>query len=242
MSARGSWRAAAPRPGRCPLPAWVSLVALTTACGRGLPSLEPLGRGPLAEDEPARVVARSDRRAPRASAEVGPPAPVVSVAVDAGAEADAGAPLAAGEADAGAPAPDAGRADVAPVILAGEYRGPDYAIHRLDGVMERRDDDPGARTRVEVGRDPAIRVVIVSSDTGESLCDLEATARGAEATVAGGQPCDLHGDVSSSTVREGKAVFTGRRLVLELLLDFTLELEDGPHAGETEYRFDGKLL
>ncbi|GEM_PF-3732848 len=218
----------------------VSLLALT-ACGRGLPSLEPLGRGPLAEDEPVGVVARSDRRAPRTQAEQGPPAPVASVAGDAGAEVDAGAALGEREADAGATAPDAGRTEAVPVILAGEYRGPDYAIHRIGGFMDRRDDDPGARTRVEVGRGPALRLVIVSSDTGESLCDLEATARSTEATVAGGQSCNLYGDVSSSTVREGKAIFTDRRLVLDLFLDFVLEFEDGPRGGETEYHFDGTL-
>ncbi len=243
MSAGRTPGAAGPRPWRRALPAVTALVALAAACGRGLPSLEPLGRGPLAEEEPVRAALRSDRRAPRAAADAGAAASASAEGGDAAPDAapNAGAPRGDRERDAGAPEPDAGTADTGAVILAGEYLGPDYAIHRIDGFPDQRDDDPGARTRVELGQGSALRVVIVNSDSGEPLCDLEATAEGVEASIRAGQSCVLQGDVAYSTVRDGKAVFTGRRLVLDVMLDFEVRLEDGPHPGETEYHFAGTL-
>jgi len=186
---------------------------------------------------------RSDRRAAHKTADAGTAASASAAASDAAGAAapDAEAPAMKRELDAGAAEPDAGQADAGATILAGEYLGPDYAIHRIDGLPDQRDDDPGARTRVELGQGAALRVVIVNSASGEPLCDLEATAAGAEASIHAGQSCLLQGDVTYSTVRDGKAVFTGRRLVLDLTLDFEVSLDDGPHPGQTEYHFDGTL-
>ncbi|MBN2195988.1 MAG: hypothetical protein JW751_24435 [Polyangiaceae bacterium] len=219
-----------------------SILAAAGACGPGLPSLEPLGRGPMAEEEPIRRGARSAQRGHRTSRDAGVEASPDTGSTDAGvvsAASDAGCIDAS---DAGVAANDSGDAsEPGPAILAGEYLGPDYTIFRIDGHPEEREDDPHARTRVELERDATLSIVIVNSATGETICTLEAKAKGNEAVITPGQSCFAGGPITNASVRQGKAVFTGRRLVFDLMIDTEGEFEDGRREGEIEYHFDGVL-
>lgn len=228
---------------------WLGM--LTGACVSGLPSLEPLGAGPLAEPEPTET-ARRPPASPRRPTEIAVPAASDDPPSDAGTAAAtsavaatsamaAASAVAAPGTDAGAAVNPRDRTDTSSPILLGEYRGPDTTILRLDGFPDRRDDDPNARTRVESAGERALRIVILNSATGETICELAAQSQGQTAAILPGQSCFAEGDEMTALTQSGEAVFTRREMVLDLRLELEVDFGDETAAGEIEYHFEGAL-
>jgi len=215
---------------------WQSLLAalVIVACGRELPSSTPLG-GKLDDGLSDGYV--PDRR-PRSDA--GEVAEVSESRVEETNDKDAG-PADAGVAkqevaDAGAldAASDAGLAEAK---WAGEYVGHDVTIIREAGQPENRMPDPKARTRVEEKGNGRIDIIIVNSATGDPLCTLDASTRGASATIDANQDC-FSDEMLDVNVESGSAELKGDRLILELKASFK-GVSDS-REGTIDYSFDGK--
>lgn len=238
----------------------LGLLVLAAALAAGLacqqpPSDTPLAVGPLARAEASARAAAKKRRIeaehaeaqrsrqqaiatwqpsePRDNSE--PTEHAWSAQEDENEEADEEAEE-IGSADAGPP--------LAVADLAGEYLGKDSSVYRLEGLPERREDDPNARTRVEAGDDDALTLVIVDSSSGNDLCAVEAKLKGRVARVEAGQTCfDAENGPVSTTgkVASGKARFPAEgRLILDLQLDFEMRAGDRAFSGKVKYHFDGK--
>ncbi len=211
---------------------WVVLLVLGAGCAQDLPSVIPLGRGPRAEqeqakthDRPRRPVASVSR--PKQSSQ-GQYEPVLRQELDAGPDArivDAATAEATSKNDAGA--------HVAPV-LAGHYQGSDVTITRIQGFPDVTEKDPNAKTDVEDRGKDRIALTLINSATGAPICTLNADVHGDAATLQAGQPCFGDEDVPTS-LASGTAKFSGRHLVLDMLLT----IGDGVRRGEIEYRFEG---
>ena len=218
-------------------------IAIAIACAPGLPSATPLGEGKLAEPEPEP----GERHVPREDAgsdaeEQG------DTGLDAGTSDDAARPETGGAdaddtvADA---SPDAdGETDGGPdtstvANFTGEYRGEDVSIIRIDGLPDRRERDPNARTKVEQSTDDRVEITLINSANGDPLCTIEARVSGNDAEVTPGQECFSEGSAVQGSVSSGKARLEKEQLILDL--DVALELSFGPEtrSGNLDYHFEG---
>jgi hypothetical protein len=179
-------------------------------------------------------------------------APDVGVSTEAAAEAtakgtdatgDAGAPPAS---DAGiAIAADAGREAGAGAVdppadaaFAGEYKGEDVAVVRLQGMPDKSERDPNARIQVVDGTNGAMTFTLINSANGSPLCALRGKRAGSSATVEAGQTCFADG-AADGKVDSGSATFSGKRLTLDLKVTVTLTMPSGSISGGIDYHFDG---
>lgn len=218
-------------------------LATAAACGPGLPSMEPLGSGPLAEREPA-AGARRIRPPADAGAKVDAapePAPEVrDASVGADAAGDGGGDADDAARDGGDAEPvDADAPDAAPLDFAGEFSGEDTSTIRIEGMPDRTEHDPKARTRVEQSSPTSIELILINSANGDPLCTLKATVAGNEAVVNAGQMCFSEGEVLVGTIRSGKAQLTGDHLTLDLDVGLELNFGDESRDGEIDYHFEG---
>ncbi len=217
---------------------WIVLLVLGAGCAQDLPSLVPLGRGPLAEEEtrparprPRRAAAASTSARARPGSE--PREYATREAVDAGHELGRGD---AGPADAPATGRDAG-SDAAPV-LAGRYRGSDVTIYHLPGFPDRKEFDQNAKSDVEQKSQSLVAITLVDSSNGSPICTLEADLRGERGTLRAGQEC-FGGDGFSPTLTSGTAHFADGQLTLDLTFDLDQQLGDERVHGQIEYHFEG---
>ncbi len=219
------------------------VLAIGVACGPSLPSSEPLGSGPLAEPEPVReehTATRADAGASEVDeADAGAREPVArdaevdaSPAQDTGEDTDASTTVGSDAAD--------GSAEASVVDFEGEYRGSDISVIQMDGLPDRTERDPNARTRVEQPATDRIEITLINSANGDPLCTVEARVSGSRAEVHPDQSCFDEGSTLTGSVSSGHAQLDGDRLTLDL--DVALELTIGTETrnGRIDYHFDGK--
>jgi hypothetical protein len=200
----------------------------------------PLGMGPqaLAESAAPHAHAASKPHAPHRSEAVASVEPDDAAEDDEAEPADAEAGSAASaEATAKAPAEAAKAA-----TFKGMYAGTDIATYRLDGLPDRRDEDDRAKIRVEADGDDAINIVIISSDTGEDLCELSASISGKVATLTGSSPCFTNPDDDSlsAMVTAGRATLKDDELKVTAEGTMNLNLADQSLSGTLSYTFKGR--
>jgi len=219
------------------------LLVLLGACTPALPSTEPLGRGPLAEQQEEDEL--PDR--PRANASG---AEAKDGGTDVGADADLadaaeptdGEAADAGDAgDAGDGAGGEGPGDAGAASFVGEYVGTDVTTFRWEGEPEEKSPDPKARVRIESTSDTEVTIIVIYTPTGTPFCSLSATVSGNRAEVAPDQTCpDSELNLGfSAVVTSGKATLDGDRLVLEVEGDAELPAGNDTRVGDFEYRFEG---
>jgi hypothetical protein len=215
-------------------------------CAAPRPSGEPLGWGPIAQGM------RADRPAPKPRSDRPKKTPAESGRV-------ASTPHADGDAGAramGPPAttPDPSRKDheqkpsdpaaakLRGADFVGDFTGEDVATYRVDGLPDRVERDPKARLTVRSPSEHDVELVLVDSSNGTDICTLKGTTTDTGVTVAPGQKCfEQNGGetTSAATIARGTATIEKSRLVLELELDFQMELAERSVSGKLEYRFDG---
>jgi hypothetical protein len=223
-------------------------IAIAIACVPGLPSSEPLGRGPLAEPEPDPNSHRSRPEDAHQAADAQRDAELEAGTSDAGVDADDAEPNADADADASdATESDAdaardadGSSDGGIIDFAGEYLGEDVSIIDIDGLPKRTERDPNARTNVEQSADDRLEIILINSANGDPLCSIEAKVVGSEAVVTPGQTCFSEGEALQGSVSNGKARLEDNRLILDL--DVALTLSFGPETrdGSLDYHFEGE--
>lgn len=226
-----------------PLLAAFAASLMPLACGPPVPSLVPLGG--VSEPKPEKKrAARAEGKAPTASEpnrgggeddiEADDTVAVVSTEADGGAPAKTAAETAAARAAAEA-AP--------PAKIDGEYVGNDTAVYRMDGMPDRTERDPKARTLVRTPDDTTAEIVILDSSTGKEICTLEGERKGNAVTLRAGQKCfeqDGEGASSSASLKAGTAAVTADTLVVKLDMDFSLTISGSTVRGSLDYQFDGK--
>jgi hypothetical protein len=210
---------------------------LLAAC-QVLPSGVPLANtgGVLDDDGTARD--RQARSVAPAGADAVLPSAAPSLVAHSSSSTNADAPpvpsgsaTPAGAADAGASA----------VTWPGEYYGSDKLVRHFEGDADDVELDDKAHTRIEEASPGALLISIVNSATGDTICALKATARGAEATVNEGQSCFSEQGATASLAR-GHATLQAERLTLDFSGKVVAEAdEDGDTLEfELDYHFDGK--
>jgi len=211
-------------------------VLLLAAC-QALPSGVPLANtgGVLDDDGTAR-----DRQARSVApgADVVLPLAAPSLVAHSSATARADAPPVASGSATPASAADAGAAVAG---WAGDYFGSDKLVRHFDGDADDVELDDKAHTRVEEPSSGALLISIVNSATGDTICALKATARGAEATVNEGQAC-FGEQGATATLAAGRAVLQTERLIMDFSGKVVSEPDDDGDSieFELEYHFDGK--
>jgi hypothetical protein len=219
------------------------LVGLATNCAQELPSMVPLGRGPLAQGEEA-VQPRRTARNRHAARDAGPaprekttePASPPRDAGDAGV--DARPSDGAVDGSVGDASEDAKALPLTPVF-AGRYLGPDVTVFRIAGFPDRTEKDPNAKTDVEQKSKGGLAITLIDSSNGTPICTLNADLAGDKsARIPAGQAC-FGGSGMTAALRSGTAEFAGPRLLLDLNLDLTIEMGEEQAQGEIEYHFDG---
>ena len=216
--------------------AWV----LGLGCMPGLPAIEPLGRGPRAEPEP--IAKHSRNLVDLEPARDAGPASSADATADRHADHDDESRADAAT-DAAKPDAESTTSDPkteTPVVFAGEYYGEDVSKVHIEGLPDRADRDPKARTRVEEAGDAAVRIIIVDSAKGDPLCTLNAEISGRDATIAPDQSCFSQDGMIEGTVESGKATVTGDRLVLDMYVVLRVELGPQVVDGSIDYHFDGQ--
>ena len=220
-------------------------LAVAIACAPGLPGAQPLGAGALAEPEPEP----KDLFFPRdAGAD-----PTRSHAPDTDAHDEGERPDAASsdadhaedaerdaDADDAIP-PDAGdaSADTDSVDFAGEYRGEDVSVIRIDGFAKRTERDPNARTKVERLAPDRIEITLINSANGDPLCTVSAQVEGHKANVDAGQSCfDEEGEVRGS-IADGTAQIAGDHLTVDFDVELEVSLGSETRSGSLDYHFEG---
>jgi hypothetical protein len=223
-----------------------------TGCTRTEPSLVPLGRGPLslAERELGATEATANRQERRLPPRDEPPRSTDSESIavapptnpeakrDRDAKADAGVAN-----QTTTSAKDATSASNPVFIEAwlGLYRGNDTTAFLMPDQPDRRFDDPKAKIRVESTMRSHLTFALIDSSNGKDICTLSASIEGDIAAIDAGQPCFLDPDESMTVkCRPGKATRKDRRLLLDLVLDTTMDTEEGEVRGSIEYHFDGE--
>jgi hypothetical protein len=123
--------------------------------------------------------------------------------------------------------------------FAGEFAGEDVSIIRIDGLPERTERDPKARTNVRQSADDRIEIILINSANGDPLCTMTADVSGQEAEVGAGQSCFGEGGSLTGTVASGKARIQGDHLTLDLDVDLELTLGPETRDGTIDYHFEG---
>jgi hypothetical protein len=163
----------------------VAPAALVTACAGPVPSLVPLGG--VSEPKPEKKrAARSERKTEK---------PTAASATNDDDDADDTVAV-SGDADGGGGPTPAAMASAAasaeaapPAKIDGEYVGLDVAVYRVEGMPDRTERDPKARTLLRTPDDTSAEVVILDSGTGKEICALEGDRKGNAITLRAGQTC-----------------------------------------------------
>lgn len=122
----------------------------------------------------------------------------------------------------------------------GFYQGSDVTRYVMEGQPDRNYDDPNAKIRVERGKENSVAFVFVDSSNGQDLCTLRGDVVGNEATLPPGQRCFIDPDEGMTVSSQpGSAKRDGNKLVLNVVLETTLELEEASTSGRIEYEFEG---
>lgn len=211
-------------------------------CTHSDPQPRPLGLGPLAQREHADRERVIDAGAPRTQTS----SARAAVAGDAAPREPPAPHAAAGPRPTEVPpAPDAGTlADAGTVAIeswVGLYRGRDTTKTVFYPMPPHEAPDPNAQTKVEVEGQSVLRFVLIDSSTGDDICTLRATPRGAEATGFEEQSCFVSEDSGQSAlVRSGSAKLSNTELTLDLFLDAEIQSDEETMRGTIEYHFVGK--
>jgi len=215
-------------------------VVLSLAACQALPSRVPLANsgGVLTDDGTTR-----DRRASSALPDTSSGVVLPSIGPSVAARSSAPPPSKDSTPNPGTTAPSANAGDARPsaTAWAGEYYGSDKLVRHFEGDSDDVELDDKAHTRVEEPSPGSLLISIVNSATGDTICALKATAKGAEAIVNDGQSC-FSEEGASASLTSGRASISGDRLVL----DFAGKVEtEEDEDGDTiefglEYHFDGQ--
>jgi hypothetical protein len=220
---------------------WIVAI-LSLGCGGPRPSQEPLGWGPLPKPTSSARAPSPPKPGPaEASSATADERVAASDSGDAG-QAESHETPPAPKPEPATPKPEASETHVKVATLAGSYGGEDVATYHLEGVPDRTERDPNAKITVKVAGEHELDFVLIDSSNGNDICTLRATVSDASAAVTSGQGCfeqSGEGVSASATVTQGTGTFDGTRLVLQLSLDFEMQLGDRATAGTLEYRFEG---
>ncbi len=221
------------------------LLVLLGACTPVLPSTEPLGSGPLAEeqeedelpDRPRSKSGSTGSGVQDAGADVGGDTEVAD-----GSESTEDDTTDAGDAgDAGDAEPGPISGDAAAASFVGEFTGTDVTTMRWEAEPEEKYPDPTASVRIESKSATEVTIVVIFTPTGGPFCSLTGTVNGNSADIAPGQTCpeaELNLGWTAS-VTSGKATLDGDQLVLEVEGDLEAQPGGDPRTGKFGYRFEG---
>jgi hypothetical protein len=203
-------------------------------------SSTPLGLGPLAVAERARVsskkpstAAQRSARAPSPSAtSAAEPSTSETASDDSASSKDETAEATPAEAAPGKRAP----------AFAGLFAGKDVAIFRIAGLPERKELDDKAQIRIESESATQLRVVLINSANGSDLCELAAEIHGNSARLDGGQPCftsEGEGAINAE-LTSGTVVLSGDRLSMDAVGTLSVALAEEELDGDLTYSFKGE--
>lgn len=236
----------------------VIALTLVTACARPIPSLVPLGEGPLSRahaPETERVKSSATAKLPHAGS--------TKEASEGTKDRDPTDTEGKGEEESSATkqavdaeskkqkdkdkekdkekAPEkSGKSETA--TWDGEYAGEDVSTYRFEGAPDRVQRDANAKTRVK-REDNVVHLTIVDSSNGKDLCTFNGKVEKMTATIDAGQECfaSEEGIVRTrGVVKSGTARIDGDKLVIEAELDFEFRAADRLREGRLSYRFEGK--
>ncbi len=125
----------------------------------------------------------------------------------------------------------------------GLWHGKDTTRYQIPSFPPQPMDDPNARIRVESPSNQQISLILIDTSTGNDICALSAHVESNLAKVEPGQDCFGNEDDSmnlSVHIRTGTATLRDSTLVVDLILEATVQSEQFQANGTVDYHFEGK--